>query len=52
MLQALLIERVQQGVAGAIGCRARSLGWMFAVLLHVAAEGALIDLALVCAAEG
>jgi hypothetical protein len=51
-LQRLLVQRVQDGVAGAIrggaGAHRRSL----AVILHVAAEGALVDLAVLGAAEG
>src|SRR3546814_6262939 len=49
--QALLIERVQHGVAGAVGRRAGALGDAFAVVRGHAAEGALIDLAVLGAAE-
>ncbi len=50
--QALLIERVQQRVARAVRGGTGALGRRLAIFLHMAAEGALIDLALVRAAEG
>ena len=52
MLQRLLVERVQDGVAGAVGRRAGALGGAFAVMGGHAAEGALVDLALGRAREG
>src|SRR5215468_4131009 len=52
MLQALLVERMRQGMPSAVGRGARPLRRMFAKFLHVAAEGALVNLSIVCAAEG
>jgi hypothetical protein len=50
--QALLVERVQHGVAGAVGGGAGALHrWPLAHVLHVAAERALIDGAVVVATE-
>ena len=50
--QALLVERVQHRMAGAVGGGAGALGGRpLAHILHHAAEGALVDLALVGAAE-
>src|SRR3546814_20844976 len=47
VFQALLIKRVQHGVAGAVGSGAGALrSRSRAHILHHAAEGALIDLAL------
>ena len=52
ILQALLVERVEHGVAGAVGGGAGALrGGAFAHVLGHAAERALVDLALVGAAE-
>ena len=49
----LLIERVEHGVAGAVGGGAGALGGRpFAHILHHAAEGALVDPALRGAREG
>jgi hypothetical protein len=49
--QRLLVERVQDGVAGTVGRRAGALGDALAVLGGHAAERALVDLALGRAAE-
>ena len=46
VLQALLIKRVQNGMTGAVGGGAGALYGRFAVILHMAAEGALIDAAI------
>jgi hypothetical protein len=44
VLQALLVERVQHGMAGAVGGGAGALHRRaFAHILHVAAERALVD---------
>src|SRR3546814_504658 len=52
VFQALLIKRVQHGVAGAVGSGAGALrSRSRAHILHHAAEGALIDLALFSPAE-
>ena len=52
VLQALLVERVQDGVAGAVGGSAGAVGRRaVAELRHVAAERALVDLAGLGAAE-
>ena len=51
VLEALLIERVQDGVAGAVGGGAGALGQRLAVIAHVAAERALIDPAVLGARE-
>ena len=51
-LQRLLIERVQDGVAGAVGGGAGAHGRGLAVILHMAAEGALVDAAVFGAGEG
>jgi hypothetical protein len=52
VLQALLVERVQHGVAGAVSRGAGALHRRaFAHVLHVAAERALIDRAIFVAAE-
>ena len=52
VLQALLIERVKHGVAGAICCGARALHRRaFPHVLHVAAKRALIDRAVLVTAE-
>ena len=48
----LLIERMQQSVPGSVGGGARPLRRVLAIFLHVAAEGPLIDPAIVGAAEG
>ena len=48
----LLIERVQNGVASAVGGGAGALHRRFTKVAHVAAEGPLIDLALFGAREG
>ena len=53
VLQALLVERVQHRVAGAVGRGARALDRRaFAHVLHVPAERALVDRAFGVAAEG
>ena len=53
VLEALLVERVQHGVAGTVGGGAGALHRRaFAHVLHVPAEGALVDRAVVIAAEG
>ena len=52
LLQALLIERMQQSVPGSVGGGARPLRRVLAIFLHVAAEGPLIDPAIIGAAEG
>ena len=53
ILQALLIERVEHGVAGAVGGGAGALhSGACTHVLHVAAEGTLIDRAVVVAREG
>jgi hypothetical protein len=53
ILERLLIQRVQHGVAGTVGRGAGALHRRaFAHVLHVAAEGALIDRAVGVAAEG
>src|SRR5208282_4389004 len=51
VLQALLIQRVQNGMTGTIGGGAGASGGRFAVIRHVAAERALVDLALLGPAE-
>jgi len=52
ILQALLVERVEHGVAGTVGRGAGALHrGAFAHILHVAAERALVDRAVVVAAE-
>jgi hypothetical protein len=48
---ALAVQRVQHGVAGAVGGGAGALGDALAVIRGHAAEGALIDLAVLGAAE-
>jgi hypothetical protein len=48
----LAVEGVQDGVAGAVGGGAGALHRAFAVVLRHAAEGALIDLAVLGAREG
>ena len=50
--QGLPIERVQDGVAGAVGGGAGALGGALAIVGGHAAEGALVDLALFGAGEG
>ena len=53
VLQRLAVERVQHGVTGAVGGGAGALrGRAFAVLGGHAAEGALVDAAVLGAAEG
>ena len=53
LLHRLAVERVQDGVAGAVGGGAGALhGRAVAELGHVAAEGALVDAAVLGAAEG
>ncbi len=53
VFQALLVERVEHGVAGAVGGGASALHrGAFAHVLHVAAERALIDRAICVAGEG
>ena len=49
MFKRLLIQRVQNGVACAIGCRAGSLCSAFAVMRGHTPERALINLAVFCA---
>ena len=51
VLQRLLIQRVQDGVAGAVGGGAGAHRRRLAVILHVAAERALVDAAVLGAAE-
>ena len=52
ILQALLVERVEHGVAGAVSSRTGALHrGAFAHILHVAAERTLVDRAIVVAAE-
>ena len=51
MLQRLLVERVQHGVAGAVGGRAGALRRALAVVRRHAAERALVDLAVLGARE-
>ncbi len=51
VLEALLIQRVQDGVAGAVGGGAGAIGRGLAVILHVAAERPLIDAPVLGAAE-
>jgi hypothetical protein len=52
ILQALLVERVEHGMAGAVRRGAGALhGRAFAHILHVAAERALVDRAIFVAAE-
>ena len=51
VLQALLIQRVQDGVAGAVGGGAGAHRGRLAVFLHVAAERALVDPPVFGAAE-
>jgi hypothetical protein len=52
VLQALLVERVQHGVAGAVGGGGGALHRRaLAHILHVAAERALVDRAVIVAAE-
>ena len=51
MLQRLLIQRVQDGVARAVGGGAGAVGRRLAVFLHVAAKRALIDAAILGAGE-
>jgi tRNA U34 5-carboxymethylaminomethyl modifying enzyme MnmG/GidA len=44
VLQALLVERVEHGMAGSVGRGGGALDrWAFAHVLHVAAERALVD---------
>src|SRR5215475_1252960 len=52
VLEALLVERVQQGVPGTVGRGARPLRWMHAKVLHVATKGTLVDPSVIGAAEG
>ena len=52
MLQGLLIERMQNGVARAVSRRTGAHRGGFAVILHVPAKGALIDAAIFGTAEG
>ena len=52
MLQRLLVQRVQDGMAGAVGRRAGAHRRRLAVILHVAAEGALVDAPVLGPAEG
>ena len=52
MLQGLLIERVQNGMARAVSRRTGAHRGGLAVILHMAAKGALIDAAIFGAAEG
>ena len=52
MLQRLLVERVQHGMAGAVGGGAGALRDAFAEFRGHAAEGTLVDLARLGAAEG
>ena len=51
VLQRLLVERVQDGVAGAVGGGAGALRGFLAEVLGHAAKGALVDLAFLGAAE-
>ena len=50
--QRLLVERVQDGVAGAVGGGAGAVRLLFAVVHRHAAEGALVDFAVRRAREG
>ena len=50
-LDVLLVQRVQHGVAGAVGCGAGALHGLFAVVGGVAAERALVDRAVGVAVE-
>jgi hypothetical protein len=43
VVQALLVKRMHQRVACPVGSGTGSLSRMFAVLLHLSAEGALVD---------
>jgi len=52
VLQALLIQRVQNGMAGAVGRRTGAHRRGLAVILHMAAEGALVNAAILGAGEG
>jgi hypothetical protein len=52
VLQALLIESVEDGMAGAVGSGAGALDRGLAVIAHVSAEGPLIDLAFRRSREG
>jgi hypothetical protein len=53
IFQALLIERVEHGVAGAVRRSTGALdGRAFAHILHMAAERALVDRAILIAGEG
>ena len=52
VLQRLAVERVEHGVAGAVGRGAGALDRGFAIVLGHAAEGALVDLAFLGAREG
>jgi hypothetical protein len=47
-----LVQRMQHGVAGAVGRRAGAAHRLLAEIRHVAAEGALVDLAGIGAIEG
>ena len=51
LFQALLVKGVQHGMAGPVRRGAGALHRRFAVVAHVAAEGALVDLAVRCARE-
>ena len=51
VFHALAIQRVQNGVAGAVGCGAGALCDAFPVMRGHAAEGALVDFAFRCARE-
>ncbi len=51
-LQRLAVERVEHGVAGAVGRGAGALDRGLAIVLGHAAEGALVDLAFLGAGEG
>src|SRR5216684_1083346 len=52
VLQALLVKRVEDGVSGAVGCCTSALRHLLAVADGLAAEGTLIDLALLRSREG
>src|SRR6185312_7313849 len=46
VLEALLIERVQEGMTGFVGGSASAHRWRFAEILHMAAEWPLVDAAI------
>src|ERR1700721_2758447 len=52
VFERLLVERVQNGMAGAVRCCAGALRLTFAKIGGHAAKGALVNLACFCAREG